>query len=111
MRVQQPRSRLHAVGGFAGAEHFVGDEGGVFVGGDAAVFLEPLFLVDAFFAGAFEELFAGFVCARDFVDLLNDALFDGVLNGDAVMGPAHGVTLVFDAGDDLVEDGVDAAVR
>ena len=33
---------------FAGGDHFKGDEGGGLVGGDAAVFLEPVFVVDGF---------------------------------------------------------------
>ena len=70
-----------------------------------------MFFVDAFFAGAIEKFLAGFVGAGGFVDLLNDALFDGVLDRDPMMGPAHGVALVFDASNDLVEDGVDTAVR
>jgi hypothetical protein len=47
----------------AGVEHFVGEEGGVFVGGDAAVFLLPLFFVYAFGFEALEEVFAGLVAA------------------------------------------------
>ncbi len=36
----------------ASVEHFVGEEGGGFVGRGAAVFLQPLFLVDALGADA-----------------------------------------------------------
>jgi len=58
-----------------------------FVGGDAAVFAEPLFFVDAFAADAGEKLFAGFSVAGFFVDSFDDALVDGFGDGDFVEGP------------------------
>jgi hypothetical protein len=93
----------------AGVEHFIGEEGGIFVGGDAAVFLVPGFLVGAFAAEALEEMFAGFVGAFLFVDAFDDALGDGFLDGDFVEGPAHGIT-VFGVLDELIEEGADTAV-
>jgi hypothetical protein len=65
----------------------VGDEGGGFVGGGAAVFLEPLLFINALGTEAFQEIFAGFVATRFFVDALDDALFDGFLDGNGVEGP------------------------
>jgi hypothetical protein len=47
------------IGLFAGSQHVEGDEGGRFVGGSAAVFLEPLFVVDALGAEASDEIFTG----------------------------------------------------
>ena len=46
--------------GLAGGDHVEGDEGAGFVGGDAAVFLEPLLLIEALGAGAGEKLLGRF---------------------------------------------------
>ena len=76
------------VGVGAGIEEFVGKEGGGFVGGDAAIFLVPLFLVNALSPKAFEEGVAGFIGAGFFVDAFDDAFGDGFLDGNFVQGPA-----------------------
>ena len=52
------REGFEAAGGFAGVDHFVSDEGGVFIGGRAAVFLEPAFFIEALGAKFFQELLA-----------------------------------------------------
>jgi len=71
----------------AGVEDFVGKEGGVFVGGDAAVFLEPLLFVNALGFEAFEENIARFGSAGFFVDAFDDAFLDGFLDRDFMEGP------------------------
>jgi hypothetical protein len=98
------------VGEFAGGEEFVREEGGGFVGGEAAIFLKPLFFVDAFGADAGEEIGPGFVAARFLVDALNQALVDGFLEWEGVEAPAHGIAIVGDFADELIEEGVGAAV-
>jgi hypothetical protein len=72
----------------AGVEEVVREEGGVFVGGNAAVFLEPLFFINAFGAETLEKGLAGFVAASFFIDALDDPFGDGFLDGDDVEGPA-----------------------
>ena len=73
-----------------GGEHFVGDESGGFVGRNAAVFLEPLLLIDALGVNASEESFRRFVPASFFIDALDQTLGDGGLDGDGVQGPGGG---------------------
>jgi len=77
-------------GVFVGGDHFEGDEGGGFVGWDAAVLLEPLFLIDALGFEAAEEIGSGFVAASFGVDALDEALGDGFLDGDGVQAPGAG---------------------
>jgi len=76
---------------FAGFDHFVGEEGGGFVGRSAAVVLEPLLFVNALGAKAGEEFGAGLVSAVLLVNALDDALSDGSFERDGVEGPAHGI--------------------
>jgi hypothetical protein len=97
------------VGIGGGVEEVVGEEGGGFVGGDAAILLVPLFLVDALGAEACEESFTGFDGAGFFVDAFDNAFDDCLLNGDLVKRPSHGVA-VFGVLDELIEEGADAAV-
>ena len=73
----------------AGVEDFVGKEGGVFVGRDAAVFLEPLLFVDALGFEASEEGFARFFGTGFFVDAFDDAFLDGFLDRDFMEGPGR----------------------
>ena len=102
------------IGVGAAVEEFVGEEGGGFVGGDAAVFLVPLFLVNALGAEAFKEVVAGFggsgrrPDATLLVDALDEAFGDGFLDGDLVEGPLHGVG-AFGVLDEVVEEAADAA--
>ncbi len=37
-------------------------------------------------------------------------MLDGVVDGDAVMAPAHGIAAFFDGANDVVENGVEAAL-
>lgn len=101
---------FEAAWGFGVGDHFVGDEGGLFVCGSAAVFLEPVFLVNAFGAEASEELSGGFVAAGALIDFLDEALGDGIVEGDAMRAPAHGIAFFFDGSEDFVEDGGCAAM-
>jgi hypothetical protein len=95
---------------FGGVEEVIGKEGGVFIGREAAIFLEPLFFVEAFGAEAGEEGLREFVAARFFVDAVDDAFGDGFLDGNGVEGPAHGVIGFGDGAEDFVKNGVVAAV-
>src|SRR5262249_16872689 len=79
-------------------------------GGDAAVFLVPALLIEAFGSKALEVGFAGIVSAGFGVDAFDDAFFDGFVNRDAMIAPAHGVAVFGDVADELVEEGVDAAL-
>ena len=94
----------------AGADHFVGEEGGIFVCRLAAILLEPRFLVAAFGTGAVEELLVGFVATGFFVDAFHDAFRDGFLDWVTEQVPAHGIALVPDILNELVEEGVRAAM-
>ena len=73
----------------AGVEDFVGKESGVFVGGDAAIFLEPLLFVNALGFEAFEENIARFGSAGFFVDAFDDAFLDGFLDRDFMERPGR----------------------
>ena len=75
---------------FAGVNHVMGDEGGGFVGWDAAVLLQPLLLINTLGLEAFEESPARLVTSALLVDALDDALLDGFLDGDGVEGPVKG---------------------
>src|SRR5262249_8299758 len=90
-------------GEFAGGEEIVGEEGSGFVGGEAAGFLEPLFFVDTLGADGGEELSTGVVAAGFLVDAFDEALVDGLLDGKRVKAPAHGVAVMGDVADELVE--------
>src|ERR1043166_2766839 len=95
---------------FAGVNHVMGDEGGGFVGWDAAILLKPLLLVDALGAQATQEVFAGFVAAGFCVDALDNALTDGVMDGNGLKFKTHGVAVLENLTDELVEDAADSAV-
>ena len=56
---------------FAGGDQIIGKESARLVSRDAAVFLEPLFLVDALGAETLQELFARFVPMGLFVNTLD----------------------------------------
>ena len=103
--------RRHAAGGFAGIEEFIGEEGGGFIGGLAAVFLLPLFLVEAFGAKPGDEVFTGVLGLVELIDAFDEALLDRIVEGDPVMTPAHAITADFDVGNDFIEDGAKAAMR
>lgn len=94
----------------AGVEHLVGEEGGVFVGGDTAVFLEPLLFVNALGTEAGGEGFTGFVAAGLFVDALDDAFVHRFLERHTMETPAHGIAVFRDVTDKLIEEGAGAAV-
>jgi hypothetical protein len=89
----------------------VGDKGGVFISWDAAIFLKPLFVIDAFGAETVEEILAGFGSAGSLGDFLHQAFFHSALKGDGVETPTHRITLFFDLANDLIEDGVEASMR
>ena len=98
------------IGVSAGVEHFVGEEGGIFVGGDAAIFLFPLLGVDALGFEAFQEGFTGVVATRSGVDAFNDAFLNGFVDRNAVVAPGHGVAVFRDVADEMVEESIDAAM-
>ena len=94
----------------AARQQLIGDEGGGVVGGNAAIFLEPLFLVEAFGADALEEGIGRFGAAGFPVDAFDDAFGDGFMDGVGVEMPAHGIALFADVADELVEERIAAAV-
>ena len=94
----------------AGGEHLVIDKDGVVVAGNAAVLLEPLFLIDAALSAAGEEVFARIGGPGLFVDFLDEAGADRIVDVDAMMGPAHGIAAFLDVAKYLVEDGVGATM-
>ena len=69
------------------------------VGGGAAEFLEPLGFIHAFGAETGEEGCAGFLFAGALVDGFDQALINGVGQGDTVMGPGGGENFRFKIGD------------
>ena len=95
------REWFQAAGGLAVVEHVVSNEGGGFISGGAAVFLKPLFLIEAFGPETGKETGASFsgeaAASGDFVDLLDEPLVHGIVEGDAVMTEAHGIALIPDS--------------
>ena len=73
----------------AGVKHCVGKEGGVFVGRYAAIFLLPLFRIDAFGFEAAEEMLTRFIATGFFVDAFDNAFGNGFLDGNLVEGPGR----------------------
>ena len=53
---------------------------------------------------------SGWLLAGFLVDAFDDALPDGVVDGNFVVAPAHGVAVFADVANDFVEDGIYAAV-
>jgi len=102
--------RLEAMRAFAFRKQIIFEEDGLVVTGDAAVFLKPLFIVDAFAFALFEKFLAGHFGFHLLIDLLDQPGANGVKNINAMMGPALGVAAIFDLGKDLIEDGVSAAM-
>jgi hypothetical protein len=89
----------------AGVEDFLREESAIGVGGDAAIFQEPLFFVNALGADAGEEGLAGLVSTDMFVDALDEALGDGFLDGDGMEAPTHGIAVSGDSVDEFIKGG------
>ncbi len=94
----------------AGGDHVIGEKGGGFIGWNATVLLVPGALVEALPADASEVFLGGVVAAQLFVDALSQTFLDCLEDVIAVEAPAHGVSVITDVTDDLVEGGVRPAV-
>src|SRR5437867_2654290 len=95
---------------FAGGDHLEGDKSGRFIRRLAAVFLQPLLLVEALGLGAGQKRLARFGAPGPQIDALNQPLFDRLLERDLVMRPTHRIALLDNAADDLVKDTVSPAM-
>src|SRR5436190_5415395 len=94
----------------AGGDQIVGKEHGGFIGGDTAVLLHPLFLVDALLPEAVQELLARLITLSLFVNTLDQTLGDSGLQRDGMQAPVHGIAVFQNVTNDLVEDGTCTAV-
>src|SRR6266571_6568440 len=77
-----------------GGDQIVGKEHSGFIGGDTAVFLHPLFLVDALLPEALQELFAGFIALGLLINALDQTLGDSRLKRDSMKAPLHGIVVL-----------------
>src|SRR5687768_8562336 len=98
------------MGMFAGGDQLMTEKHLMVVEGLATILPMPMFLVQTFASQASKELSAGFVRARDLINAFAQALFNGVVDGDAMMRETHGVALFPDAAKNFIESGVRTAM-